>query len=87
MARIIEEEEFEHSEKIESAIAAYYPSWMTPKDPMFMPRQWELSLAMLEAHRAIMSPSDRRRALATVQELKSNLANWRPRNAAQNSSK
>ena len=78
MARVLDDDEYEHSEKVESAIAAYYPPWMTPHDPMFMPRMWELQLAMLEAHRAIMSPSDRRRALATVKELRNNLATWRP---------
>lgn len=68
-----DEEEYEFSEAVESAIKLFWPESLKPGDPRFPASMIHLQLAMLKAHAFLMCPSDRQRALRTVIYLKSQL--------------
>jgi hypothetical protein len=64
------EEEYELSECAEQAVNFYWPSSLKPNHPMFEQRMIELQIALMKCHRHTMFPSDKRRTLQTVKELK-----------------
>ena len=68
-----QQEEYELSECAEAAVDFYWPSTLKPSNPMFERRMIELQIALINCHRHTMYPSDRRRALNTVRELKHKL--------------
>jgi hypothetical protein len=68
-----DDDEYEHSECADTALAAYYPDGLTPAHPFFERYMIELQLAFIGCHLSIMSGSDKRRAKATVATLKSKL--------------
>jgi hypothetical protein len=70
MATLLEEEEYEFSECAELALRIYYPDTLKFTAPYFNRSMIELQLALIRCHKPIMSPSDRRRAVDTVKQLK-----------------
>ena len=73
MAAYKDEDEYEFSHCVETAVAAYYPDTLTPAHPFFKRYMIELQLAMLGCHLPIMSGADKRRAKTTVATLKGKL--------------
>ena len=73
MAAYKDEDEYEFSHCVETAIAAYYPDTLTPALPFFRRYMIELQLAMIGCHLTIMSGVDKRRAKTTVATLKGKL--------------
>ena len=73
MAAYKDEDEYEFSHCVDTAIAAYYPDTLTPAHPFFKRYMIELQLAMLGCHLPIMSGADKRRAKTTVATLKGKL--------------
>ena len=73
MAAYKDEDEYEFSHCVETAVAAYYPDTLTPAHPFFRRYMIELQLAMLGCHLPIMSGADKRRAKTTVATLKGKL--------------
>ena len=66
----IKEEEYEFSVAATDAFRQYWPDSVTPTHPFFNRYMIECQLALIEAHRHTMFPSDKRRALQTVRYLK-----------------
>jgi hypothetical protein len=73
MAAYKDEDEYEFSHCVDTAIAAYYPDTLTPAHPFFKRYMIELQIAMLACHLPIMSGADKRRAKTTVATLKGKL--------------
>jgi len=73
MAAYKDEDEYEFSHCVDTAIAAYYPDTLKPAHPFFKRYMIELQLAMIGCHLPIMSGADKQRAKTTVATLKSKL--------------
>ena len=70
MLNFNDEEEYEFSMCAEEAIDFYWPDHLQPGTKMFEKRMLELQLALIECKLPIMYPSDKRRALSTIREIK-----------------
>lgn len=71
--RITEDDDYEFSESVESAIKLFWPDTMEPSDPRFNTNMMLLQIAMLKAQTYQMTSSDKRRALRTTIYLRNKL--------------